>query len=56
MNIKSTLTSFPGGEVGPLEERVLEDPLHAAERLDHVRAVVVQVPQLAVVPLLRRRK
>ena len=45
--------TLPRGEVGALEERVLEDALDAAERLDHVRAVVVEVPQLAVVPLVR---
>ena len=81
---------LPGGEVGTLEERVLQDAFHAAQRLrerggggasrgrggargqrltvcttqqqaggggcahlDHVRAVVVQVPQLAVVALVR---
>jgi len=38
--------ALPGGEVGALEERVLEDALHAAERLDHVGTVVVEVPQL----------
>ena len=32
---------------------MLEDALDAAERLDDVRAVVVEVPQLAVVPLVR---
>src|SRR5689334_22495900 len=45
--------TLPGGEVGALEERVLQDALHTAQRLDHVRPVVVQVPQLAVVPLVR---
>mmetsp|Transcript_19227 Transcript_19227/g.59289 ORF Transcript_19227/g.59289 Transcript_19227/m.59289 type:complete len:634 (-) Transcript_19227:308-2209(-) len=42
--------AFPRREVRALEERVLEDALDAAEGLDHVRAVVVEVPQLAVVP------
>mmetsp|Transcript_4532 Transcript_4532/g.13244 ORF Transcript_4532/g.13244 Transcript_4532/m.13244 type:complete len:1314 (+) Transcript_4532:2393-6334(+) len=45
--------ALPGGEVRALEERVLEDALHAAQRLDHVRAVVVEVPELAVVALVR---
>eukprot|EP00964_Phaeocystis_antarctica_P078146 scaffold48598_cov65-Phaeocystis_antarctica.AAC.1 len=45
--------ALPRGEVGALEEGVLEDALDAAERLDHVGAVVVEVPQLAVVPLVR---
>eukprot|EP00959_Pyramimonas_sp_CCMP1952_P271920 5685478-Pyramimonas_sp.AAC.1 len=44
--------TLPGGEVGALEEGVLEDALHAAQRLDDVRAVVVEVPQLAVVALV----
>mmetsp|Transcript_13659 Transcript_13659/g.18093 ORF Transcript_13659/g.18093 Transcript_13659/m.18093 type:complete len:330 (-) Transcript_13659:4853-5842(-) len=43
---------LPSREVRALEERVLQDALHAAKRLDHVRAVVVQVPQLAVVALV----
>mmetsp|Transcript_35305 Transcript_35305/g.88749 ORF Transcript_35305/g.88749 Transcript_35305/m.88749 type:complete len:781 (-) Transcript_35305:276-2618(-) len=45
--------TLPRGEVRALEQGVLQDALHAAQRLDHVRAVVVQVPQLAVVPLVR---
>jgi len=45
--------TLPGGKVGALEERVLQDALHAAQRLDHVRPVVVQVPELAVVTLVR---
>jgi len=36
-----------------LEKRVLENALDAAERLNHVRSVVVQIPQLAVVSLMR---
>ena len=32
---------------------MFQDALHAAQRLDHVRAVVVQVPKFAVVPLVR---
>ena len=39
--------TLPRREVRALEERVLEDALHAAQRLDHVRPVVVQVPQFA---------
>lgn len=31
---------------------MLQDALHAAQSLDHVCAVVVQVPQFAVVPLV----
>jgi hypothetical protein len=44
--------ALPGGEVGALEQRVLQDALHPAQRLNDVRAVVVQVPQLAVVALV----
>jgi len=44
--------TLPGGKVCAFEERVLQDALHATQRLDHVRAVVVQVPQFAVVPLV----
>mmetsp|Transcript_3442 Transcript_3442/g.12110 ORF Transcript_3442/g.12110 Transcript_3442/m.12110 type:complete len:287 (+) Transcript_3442:2278-3138(+) len=45
--------TLPGGKVGALEERVLEDALNAAQRLDHVGAVVVQRPELAIMPLVR---
>ena len=44
--------TLPGGEVGSLEESVLQDALHTSQGLDHVCAVVVQVPQLAVVTLV----
>ena len=44
---------FPGGEVGALEKGVLQDPFYAAQGLDDVRAVVVEVPQLAIVALVR---
>ena len=33
--------TLPGREVRALEQRVLQNALHTAERLDHVRAVVV---------------
>lgn len=52
MNRQVPEQPLPGWEVGPLEQRVLQDPLDSAERLYHVRAVVVQVPQFAVVPLV----
>ena len=45
--------TLPRREVGALEEGVLEDALDAAQRLDHVRAVVVEVPELPVVALVR---
>lgn len=44
--------TLPGREVGSFEERVFQNALHATQGLDHVCAVVVQVPQLAVVPLV----
>lgn len=45
--------TLPRGEVGALEECVLQDPFHPAQGLDHVRAVIVQVPEFAIVPLVR---
>ena len=45
--------TLPGREVGTLEERVLEDTLHTAERGDDIDTVVVELPQLAVVALRR---
>ena len=60
--IKSMISTFPysnspeetlpGGEVGALEERVFQYTLHTTQGLDHVRAVVVQVPQFAVMTLM----
>lgn len=44
--------TLPGREVGATEERVLQYALHATQRLDHVCAVVVQIPEFAVVPLM----
>jgi hypothetical protein len=35
-----------------LEEGVLENALHPAQRLDHVRPIVVEVPEFAVVALV----
>ena len=35
---------FPRWEVGTLKKRVLKDSLDAAESLDHICSVVVQVP------------
>mmetsp|Transcript_42357 Transcript_42357/g.95840 ORF Transcript_42357/g.95840 Transcript_42357/m.95840 type:complete len:278 (-) Transcript_42357:3555-4388(-) len=42
--------ALPGGKVGALEERVLQDAFNPAQGLDHVRPVVVEVPKLPVVP------
>jgi len=44
--------TLPCGEISAFEEGVLQDTLHATQSLDHVCAVVVQVPQLTVVPLV----
>jgi hypothetical protein len=44
--------ALPSREVCSLEESVLENPFHAPEGLDHVRPVVVEVPELAVVLLV----
>merc|ERR1719318_1929485 len=43
---------LPGGEVGPLEQGVLQDPLHPTQGLDHVSPVVVQVPEFTIVSLM----
>lgn len=45
--------TFPGREIGSLEESVLEDALNATKRLNHVCSVVVEVPQFSVVTLMR---
>mmetsp|Transcript_33774 Transcript_33774/g.44564 ORF Transcript_33774/g.44564 Transcript_33774/m.44564 type:complete len:256 (-) Transcript_33774:445-1212(-) len=45
--------AFPSGEVGSFEECVLQDALNTAQSLNHIRAVVVQVPKLTVVLLVR---
>lgn len=44
--------TLPGGEISAFEECVLQNALHATECLDHVCAVVVQVPQFAIVSLV----
>ena len=44
--------TLPRGEVGALEEGVLQYALHPSQGLDHVCAVVVQVPQLPVMTLM----
>lgn len=44
--------AFPSGEVGTLEESVFKNAFHTTQSLDHVRAVVIQVPQLAVMTLV----
>ena len=44
--------TLPGGEVGAFEECVLQNALHSSQGLDHVCAVVVEIPQLAIVSLV----
>ena len=48
-----TLSQHPGREVRPLEQRMFEDALDAPQGLDHVRPIIIQVPELAVVALVR---
>ena len=48
-----TLSQHPGREVRTLEQRVFQDTFDASQRLDHVRPVIIQVPELAVVALVR---
>ena len=45
--------TLPRRERRRLEQRVLQNRFHATQMLDHVRAVVVQVPQTTVVALVR---
>ena len=45
--------TFPRWEVRSSEQSMLQDSLDAAKCLDHVSSVVVQVPQFAVVSLVR---
>jgi len=44
--------SFPSWEESSLEECVLKDALNSSKRLDHIGSIVVQVPELSVVPLM----
>ena len=44
--------TFPSGKVSSFEESVLQDSLDAAQRLNHVRPVVVEIPEFSVVPLM----
>lgn len=44
--------TLPGGEISAFEECVFQDALHTSQSLDHVCAVVVQVPQFAIMPLV----
>ena len=44
--------TLPCWEVGALEECVFQDALHPSQGLDHVRPVVVQVPQLTIMTLM----
>lgn len=44
--------TLPGGKISAFEQCVLQDALDSTQCLDHVSAVVVQVPQFAIVPLV----
>ena len=43
---------LPCGEVGALEQGVLQDTLHTSQGLDDICPIVVQVPQLAIMALV----
>ena len=44
--------SLPGGEVSSLEEGVFQNTFDTTEGLNHVRPVIVQIPQFAIVLLM----
>lgn len=44
--------TLPGREVSALEESVFQNAFHATQCLDHICTVVVQVPELPVMPLV----
>jgi len=44
--------TFPRREVGSFEQCVFQNALDTSECLDHVSSVVVEIPQLAVMPLV----
>lgn len=43
---------LPSREVSALEEGVFQNAFHATQGLDHVSTVVVQVPELPIMPLV----
>ena len=44
--------TLPRGKVSPFEQGVFKNALHTTQSLNHVRAVVVQVPKLAIMSLM----
>lgn len=44
--------TLPSREIGAFEQCMLQDALHPTKSLDHVSAVVVEVPQLPIVTLV----
>lgn len=44
--------ALPSREVGALEKGMLKDTLDTTEGLDHISAVVVEVPQLTIMFLM----
>lgn len=44
--------ALPSREVCALEKGVLQNALHSTESLDHISAIIVKVPELAVVLLM----
>lgn len=51
-SLASPEQTLPCWEVGPLEERVFQDPLYSSKSLDHVRTIIVEVPQLSIMTLM----
>lgn len=52
MEVLSPEETLPGGEVSAFEEGVLEDALHTTQGLDHICAIVVQIPKFAIMSLV----
>lgn len=49
--MKTIPHTFPGGEVSSLEQRVLKNTFHTTECCDNINTVIVQLPQLSIMPL-----
>ena len=50
--VHSPEQTLPRWEVGSFEESVFEDTFNSTQGLDHVRPVVVEIPQLTIVTLV----
>ena len=51
-SLASPEQTLPSREVGPLEECVFQYSLYSSKSLDHVRAIIVEVPQLSIMTLM----